>query len=195
MKTRGSVLAVFGFVALAVPAVLSVGPSRRDTAPGYGTMLTASPNPTGALATPAGRPAPAPSSPTFITDPAPVFRATRGPYIPVEQAINAAQLRVRQTPPGKVADAQPILRHAAARMTYGEVVAWSRGSRTYRIDLQREVYLVLLSTTYVPKYVHGVPYECHWVGVVVDATDGTAWELHCGRELWPPTLPPGLETP
>jgi hypothetical protein len=192
MKTGVSAFAVAVFAVLAAPAVLSVGSLPHDSATSQGTRLLASPSPTGAVATPAVAATAAPASRVVVTDPAPVFRATGGPYIPVDQAVTVAQLRIRQTPADKQPDAQPILRQAAARVTYGDVVTWGGGSRTYRIDLQREVYLVILSTRYVPKHLHGVPYECRWVGVVVDATDGTAWELHCGRELWPTTLPAGL---
>jgi hypothetical protein len=72
------------------------------------------------------------------------------------------------------------------------VVTWSGGSRTYRIDLAREVYLVVFSTRYTPKHTGGAPFECNWVAVVVDASDGTPWELHCGPDPWPTTLPAGL---
>ena len=127
-----------------------------------------------------------------MKNPDPLYRATGGPYITIDRAIKIAINRARPAPAGKEPAAPPILRQAAARTTYGDIVTWAKGSRTQRIDLAREVYLVVLSTTYTPKYAKGPPMECKWVGVVVDATDGTPWELHCGPTSWPLTLPPAL---
>lgn len=132
-----------------------------------------------------------PPEQTFITDPVPEFKATGGPFITPDHALQVALRRLRPSTDVK-APSISIPRQAISLLSYGAIVTWSGGSRTYRIDLAREVYLVVLSTQYTPQHVKGAPTVCHWVAIVVDATDGTARELHCGELIWPATLPVGM---
>lgn len=160
---------------------------------GFAPRQHSNPNLTASSAAPlaSGLPtlAPAPSR-VFVSNPKPEFRPTGGPYITAERATQNAVARAGLGSPTKQTATQSIARQAVALMTYGDVVNWNGGSRTYRIDLAREVYLVVLSTSYVPKYAPGAQAECHWVAVVIDATDGTARELICGLTVWPAALPP-----
>ena len=133
-----------------------------------------------------------PPPPTFIMDPEPVYKPTGGPYIHTGEALRIALQRARPTVAGKDPGPPPVDR-AIGLLTYGDVVSWSGGSRTYTIALGREVYLVVMATMYTPQRVTGGPPKvCNWVAVVVDASDGTPRALHCGPEPWPLRLPVGV---
>lgn len=186
MRTRtGFVAAVAGLaLAIGVGSVtqVSIGGERRQpmATPTGGPVVT----PPQLVATPL-------PMPSFVMDPTPELNPTGGPFIGEGQAMANALLRARVGARDKQ-PTRPVLRTAVGRLTYGEVVTWMGGSRTYRIDLRREVYLVVLSTTYQPRVRVGDPMQCNWVGVVVDATDGTPFDLICGPTPWPLTLPPTL---
>lgn len=131
-------------------------------------------------------PVPSATQLVFVTSPSPEFTASGGPYITSDHALQNALLRARAGGSGK---ANSPSRQVVGFMTYGDVVSWNHGSRTVRIADSREIYLVVLAMTYLPQHVQGAPTECHWVAVVIDATDGTARELACGPDGWPQTLP------
>jgi hypothetical protein len=119
-----------------------------------------------------------------IAAPTPIARAqpdppeyvrTGGPYIGERAALERA-----------AKSAQGVVSKQDIRlMTYGDVVAFT-GNRTYTIGLDREVYFVVTSATFVGR--GGSP-TCLSYMAVIDATTGDGFSVICGVGAWPAALP------
>lgn len=84
----------------------------------------------------------------------------------------------------------PVTRRAVAPMLYRDWVTWRGGARTYSVDLDREVYLVVLSVPYEPQGGLIKEESCGWLAVLLDGVDGFLHSVSCGRGTWPTALPP-----
>lgn len=121
---------------------------------------------------------------TFRPNPVPLFARTGGPYISFDTALRVA-----------LGEAQgPVLSAFEGFLTDADITRWATGARTYAVAPDREMYLIVLQTRYIPQRLGPGPAPaCAWLGVAVDATDGLRRSVHCGPETWPPVLPIELQ--
>lgn len=106
---------------------------------------------------------------------APIFKSTGGPYIGEAAALAAA---------AKIAHG-PIARQEVRFLKYRDWVTFT-GDRTTTIDLDREVYVVVTSGTFIGR--SGSP-TCESYLAVLDATTGDGLSVMCGQGTWPSRLP------
>lgn len=105
----------------------------------------------------------------------PLLQATGGPYIGDAAALAAATKIARG----------PIGRQELRFLRYRDWVAFT-GDRTTTIDLDREVYVVVTSGTFVGR--SGSP-TCASYIAVIDASTGDGLSVMCGQGTWPTRLP------
>jgi hypothetical protein len=175
-------VATFTAFGLASAAILTAGSARvANAAP----VAAESPSPAPEI--PPGPPLPLPLAPevpgalpTTLPIPAPVYLAAGRHVVSQDRALALARTVAQG----------PVTREAAAPMLYRDWVAWRGGARTYSVDLDREVYLVVLSARYEPQ--GGVIQEaaCGWIGVLLDGVEGFLHSVSCGQGSWPTALPP-----
>jgi hypothetical protein len=139
---------------------------------GLGAFALANDEPPGGIKMPGG---PRPTPLVNVIPEPPMFPATGGPFIGEQAALNAAT---------EIAHS-PVARQDVRFMRYRDVVAFT-GNRTHTIDLDREVYFVVTSGTFVGR--HGQP-TCLSYTAVIDATTGVGLSVSCGDGAWPSRLP------
>jgi hypothetical protein len=171
MLTKPLLTAVFA--ALVLPVLIGMTHMRPSAPVAVATTSIPTPSETTASGNQVALP-----SPSFQTHPTPLYLRTGGPYLTVGQALAIAldqrQGAVREVAIGLVAEA--------------DAVAWAGGGSS-TIDPAREVYMVAMATDWQPPRAKRVGPPCHWLVLVVDATDGIVWSTHCGPEAIVPTLP------
>jgi len=131
--------------------------------------------PEGALKT---APAPAPTPPSPFAPEPPLFRATGGPYIGEQTALQTA---------AQVAES-PVIKQDVRFIRYRDVVAYT-GNRTLTIDLDREVYFVVTTGTFVGRHGDRGDVVCPAYITVLDATTGVGLSVMCVNTSWPSKLP------
>lgn len=135
-------------------------------------LASASSTPPGAIAM---NPVPV-AAPTLVPIPVPpIYLPTGGPYVGEATALASAGLIARG----------PVSRQDVRFMQYRDVVAYT-GNRTTTFDLDREVYFVVTSATFIGR--SGEPI-CPSYMSVVDATTGDGISVICGDAAWPTRLP------
>jgi hypothetical protein len=167
-------------VAVAVALVAAGGAKSRLALAAPQTPLE-----TPAPEIPQGPPLPLPQpvnvvGPTTLPIPAPIYLPGGGFQVSEARALTLAR---------SIAQG-PITQEAIRPMLYRHWVAWKGGARTYTIDLNREVYLVVLSAPYQPQGGLLVQPPCGWIGVLLDGVEGFLYSVTCGQGNWPTTLPP-----
>jgi hypothetical protein len=124
-------------------------------------------------------PAPAPTPPPLPVAPQPpLFRPTGGPYIGEQTALQTAA-QIAESPVGK---------QDVRFMRYRDVVAYT-GNRTLTIDLDREVYFVVTTGTFVGRHGDRGDVVCPAYITVLDATTGVGLSVICVSTSWPLKLP------
>ncbi len=157
-RSRIFVVSVLG-LALAAVVATAAAAATNATPPG------ATPIPPTFAPAPSVRPSPEP----------PILRPTGGPYVGEGAALRIAAEVARG----------PVAKQDVRFMRYRDVVAFT-GNRTFTIDLDREVYFVVTSATFVGR--DGSPI-CASYMAVIDATTGDGLSVICGDGAWPSRLP------